>query len=122
MNLTDQELRQELLNCGEKVGPITSSTRSVYIKRLAKIKDFLVSTYQMFFMFCLVAFSLLNEIVYLLLLLLRYIYIVKNLVEQCLYLLDFSAIKHLVFQSIFPTNVFFCLMRFVLKYFIFYFL
>nr|CAB3263414.1 inner nuclear membrane protein Man1-like [Phallusia mammillata] len=41
LNLSDRELRQELLSLGEKVGPITSSTRNLYIKRLTKIRNLL---------------------------------------------------------------------------------
>ena len=36
--LTDDELRQELIKNGVDVGPITSTTRKVYIKRLEKLK------------------------------------------------------------------------------------
>jgi len=36
--ISDSQLRQELLQLGVNVGPITSTTRSVYMKRLEKLK------------------------------------------------------------------------------------
>lgn len=38
VKMSDAELRKELLKLGASVGPITNTTRSVYIKRLEKLK------------------------------------------------------------------------------------
>ncbi|CAK8689322.1 unnamed protein product [Clavelina lepadiformis] len=37
--LTDADLRRELKMLGQNVGPITSSTRAIYLKKLAKLKE-----------------------------------------------------------------------------------
>ncbi len=37
--LTDKELRDELIKFGENPGPINSTTRGVYQRKLAKLKE-----------------------------------------------------------------------------------
>ena len=38
-NLTDAELRRQLKELGETPGPITATTRAIYIKKLGKLKE-----------------------------------------------------------------------------------
>ena len=37
-HLSDEELRRQLKECGEAVGPITATTRALYLRKLAKLR------------------------------------------------------------------------------------
>ena len=39
INLTDAELRQELKKFGENPGPINANTRTLYTRKLIKLRD-----------------------------------------------------------------------------------
>lgn len=46
MALTDAELRRQLKACGINPGPITETTRDIYLRRLDKLKENKVSEYR----------------------------------------------------------------------------